>query len=137
MVTLENNTADEAGSAIYGGNIDNCCTSFFICRTFTPIPFKILGLPLHISQISSNPIEVHMCNHSISETNGAHVYPGQAFKVSVVLYGQRNGSVPGIVRANLKKSRDAHFAPLQETQETGYLCKNLTYTCRSVQQRKD
>ena len=75
-----------------------------------------------------------MCNYSISETHSAHVYPGQAFKISVVLYGQRNGSVPGIVRANLKKSKDAHFAPLQETQETGYLCKNLTYTIFSTGQ---
>jgi len=56
VVTLENNTADEAGSAIYGGNIDNCCISFFNCRTLTmqmfPMPFKILNLPSHISQIS-------------------------------------------------------------------------------------
>jgi len=96
--------------------------------------FIIRDLPSHTSQISSNPFEVHMCNHSISEIHGAHVYPGQAFKVSVVLHGQRNGSVPGIVRANLNKSRYAHFAPLQETQETGYLCKNLTYTIFSTGQ---
>ena len=38
-----------------------------------------------------------------------------------------------IVRADLvNKSRDAHIAPLQETQETGYLCENLTYTISST-----
>ena len=49
------------------------------------------------------------------------------------LYGQRNGSVPGIVRANLiKESRGAHLAPLQETQVIGYLCENLSYTIFST-----
>ena len=39
-----------------------------------------------------------------------------------MLYGQRDGSVPGIVRGELvNKSRGAHFAPLQETQTTIYV----------------
>ena len=84
---------------------------------------------------------MHVWNHGISdsleiagyETYQVYVYPGQTFKVLAALYGQRNGSVPGIVRANLvNKSRVAHLAPLQETQKTGYLCGNLTYTIFST-----
>ena len=77
-----------------------------------------------------------MCNHRNVAGIGIKiviVYPGQNFKVLVALYGQRNGSTPGIVRANLfEYHTGAHLAPLQETQETGYLCENLTYTIFST-----
>ena len=69
-----------------------------------------------VSQVSSNPVAVHVCNHKILPSCG--VYPGQLFKVPIVLYGQRNGSVPGIVNSTLKLvNTSAHFAPLQETQK--------------------
>ena len=59
----------------------------------------------------------------------AYVYSGQTFKIPVMLYGQWNGSVPGIVHSELvNKSRSAHFAPLQETQYIEHSCTNLTYT---------
>ena len=100
------------------------------------IVFKILNHPSLVSQVSSNPFAVHVCNHKNragSELYKAHVYPGQTFRVPVALYGQKNGSVPGIVRANLVKNLgDAHLAPLQETQEAGYLCENLAYTVFST-----
>ena len=72
----------------------------------------------------------YMCvNITGSKVHEDQVYPEQMLKVPVVLYGQRNGSVPGIVHGELvNKSRGAHFAPLKETQQTEYSCKNLTYT---------
>ena len=80
----------------------------------------------------------YVCNHGNlagGEIEKVHVYPGQNFKVQVVLHGQRNGSVPGLVHASLFESpRGAHLGPLQETQETGYLCENLTYTLSSLQE---
>ena len=130
VVTLENNTADEAGSAVYGGGIDICY--LYISNqsvvqnntVFTAI-FKIIDISSPTSQVSSNPVAVYWCNHK----NHPKVYPGQMFKLPVVVYGQRNGSVPGIVRAEfVNKSQGAHFAPLQETQKTGHSCTNLTYT---------
>ena len=97
--------------------------------------FKILDLPSSVSQVSSNPFAVLVCNHDSLEIHIVYVYPGQIFKVPVALHGRRNGSVPGIVRAHLvNKSRDAYLASLQETQETGYLCENLTYTVFSTGQ---
>ena len=138
MITLENNTADEAGSAVYGGDIDNCATNEYGVNSstlFTAV-FKISDTPSNVSQISSNPFAVHVCNHwsdTGSETYIVQVYPGQTLKVPVALHGQRNGFVPGIVHANLEdKSRDAHLAPLQETQEIVHSCKNLTYTISST-----
>ena len=146
VITLENNTADEAGSAVYGGQIDHC----HLYTHNQPILyeassgaifahlFKILDLPSLVSQVSSNPFAVHVCNNrslARSEMHIVHVFPGQTFKVLVALYGQQKGYVPGIVRANLiKNSSNAYLAPLQETQETGYLCKDLTYTIFSTGQ---
>ena len=137
VITLVNNTADEAGSAVYGGEIDQC---FFYTNNqqiivlgntaFMSI-FRIISIPSAKSQVSSNPVKVHVCKHNDHFQSG--VYPGQLFKIPVVLRGQRNGSVPGIVRSELvNKSRGAHFAPLQETQKTEYSCTNLTYTIFST-----
>ena len=93
--------------------------------------FRIISIPSAKSQVSSNPVKVHACKHNDHFQSG--VYPGQLFKIPVVLRGQRNGSVPGIVRSELvNNSRGAHFAPLQETQKTEYLCTNLTYTIFST-----
>ena len=123
--------------ALYGGVIDQCL--FYTNNpliivlgntVFTSI-FRIISIPSAKSQVSSNPVEVHVCKYKNHFQSG--VYPGQLFKIPVVLRGQRNGSVPGIVRGELeKKSRGAHFAPLQETQKTGYSCTNLTYTIFST-----
>ena len=150
VVTLENNTADEAGSALYGGEIDNCyiqaTSQRFMHSIVFAIVFKILDLPSLVSQVSSNPFAVSLCNRSDSSANAGseihriqiqtpHTYPGQMLKVPVTLYGQRNGSVPGIVYAHfLESTQDAHLAPLQETQQIGYLCQNVTYTIFSTRQ---
>ena len=139
MITLENNTAQEAGNAVYGGRIDQCylLTSnqqfVYNSTVFTSI-FNIVNSSSPVSQVSSNPVAVHVCKHKkISKVHEDQVYPGQILKVPVVLYGQRDGSVPGIVRGELvNKSQGAHFAPLQETQQTEYSCTNLTYTIFST-----
>ena len=66
-----------------------------------------------VSQVSSNPVAVRVCNRKVLPSCG--VYPGQLFKVPVVLYGQRNGSVPGIVNSTLKRiNTSAYFVPLQK-----------------------
>ena len=141
MITLKNNTAQEAGNAVYGGRIDQCyllaSSQQFIYNStaFTKI-FNIVNISSPVSQVSSNPVAVHVCKHkniSGSKINEDQVYPGQILKIPVVLYGQRDGSVPGIVRGELvNKSRGAHFAPLQETQTTDYLCTDLSYTIFST-----
>ena len=153
VVTLENNTADEAGSAVYGGQIDKCYlyTSsqqlVYNSTIFTEL-FKIVDNFSLVSRVSSNPVAFGFCKHNtlliknnilvhVAIVHTVEVYPGQLFTVPVVLNGQRNGSVPGIVRAELvNKSRGAHFAPLQETQETKSSCTNLTYNIFSVRQQE-
>ena len=51
----------------------------------------------------------HWCNEE--DLKYSTLYPGQSFKIPIVLYGQRNGSVPGTVHVELvNKSRGAHFS---------------------------
>ena len=108
----------------------DCAEHIYDSTVFNGI-FKIIDNPSPVSQVSSNPVAVHLCHNNDLLESG--VYPGQMFKIPVVLYGQRKGSVPGIVRAELvNKSRGAHFALLQETQNTEYLCTDLTYTLFSI-----
>ena len=65
MITLENNTAQEAGNAVYGGRIDQCylltSSQQFVYNStaFTRI-FNIVDVSSPVSQVSSNPVAVHV-----------------------------------------------------------------------------
>ena len=125
VIILENNTADEAGSALYGGEIDHCylhttSQQIMYSSIVSSIIFKVLDLPSFVSQISSNPFALHLCNSSDSfarteihsseiHVHISHVYPGQILNVPVALHGQRYGSVPGIVHAHLLKILKMHI----------------------------
>ena len=68
VITLENNTADEAGSAVYGGQIDHCHLYTRSQPIFYEVSsgaifsnlFKILDLPSLVSQVSLNPFALHV-----------------------------------------------------------------------------
>ena len=140
MVFLVNNTAEEAGSALYGGDVDYCY--IYSSSLDIPLGIKIFGSLFEISEVpsspvsivSSDPFKVHLCTqkwitNELFETQTVYVYAGQNFKIPVVLYGQWNGSVPGIVHANfIKKSRDTVLGSLQETQQVRFSCTTLMYT---------
>ena len=95
-ITLQNNTAEEAGTAVYGGNIDNCylyTSSQYKVHNSTvfDIVFKIRDPPSFVSSVSSNPFTVYFCNHRIHVRLDIHttkVYPGQMFRIPVALHGQ-------------------------------------------------
>ena len=87
VITLENNTADEAGSAVYSGSLDECFLqtrshqSVFIYSgtyIFSSILQIIDNSFSPVSQVSSNPVAVRVCNHKILPSCG--VYPGQLFR---------------------------------------------------------
>ena len=111
QVYLLNNTA-YAGSAIFGGKVDEC----FLFAQHKVIPsnifnatFNIKGSKGDLSVISSDPVYVGFCkiNSSTTELNitncplrtNVQVKPGQTFSVSAVIMGQRHGLVSGVVVA--------------------------------------
>ena len=108
-----NNSASEAGDAVYGGQIDACYTSApsqFLNHnrtltqslTFDSITDFSDQLTTQ-SLISSDANEVCFCfdgRHNCSvKKQTLSKYPGEEFSVSVVGVGQRDGTVPAIVLA--------------------------------------
>ena len=113
QVHLINNTAN-AGSALYGGQVDECYLGLFAQHKVIPskifnATFNIEGSKGDLSVISSDPVYVGFCkiNSSTTELNvtncplstNVQVKPGQTFSVSAVIMGQRYGLVSGVVVA--------------------------------------
>ena len=148
-IQFENNTAELAGSTVYGGSITYCfflstapknvnLTSSFVFNSI----FHPNNSPSDMSFITSDPVGVcfcednwHICN---SKTFTVTVYPGQIFNISAVVVGQRNGSVPGDVIATFQNSAKGttliHSEYLQTINSTN--CSQLNYTVFSGQSRE-
>ena len=98
---FEGNYAGDAGSVLYGGNIDTC-QIYPSCLYSSTIVFdNITIIGYHdnsTSLISSDSPCIYSCNTSTSPvclTNGnVSIYPGQTLELTFVTLGQRNGIVP-------------------------------------------
>ena len=105
---FENNYAREAGSVLYGGDIDNCVMD---CSSLPP-PFPsqcnggtvfdaifIDGGNNDYPTISSDPTSVCPCNEPcVSSTmKDFPVYPGQVIEFPFITVGQRNSTAPSAV----------------------------------------
>ena len=100
-----NNSAQFAGSALYGGWVDSA--SYRI--TFSSILGQLVNDEEHPSRISSDPTRVCMCdniapNCTVTEIS-IDLYPGQTYTVSVVAVGQWFGTVPSIMQAQFDGSK--------------------------------
>ena len=124
-VHLHNNTAlKDTGSNLYGGSVDFCymiensaheapanLSLPVFKEIFDVLPNYSPGLPY----VTSDPNHVCVCiNGSVNCSNSdidyhypTSVYPGQRFKIRIILVGQLDGSVPGYVVANLQNEGQA------------------------------
>ena len=142
-----NNHARKAGSAVYGGSVDSCIghlryyvkvRGLFYIQGVAIFNWHVPNLELESNSISSDPFRVCLCkeeviNCSTSESDRQiQVYPGQQLTLSVVATGQRDGIVPGVVRASLNASHEnVSLAPLQDTQNVDNTCTELYYQVHS------
>ena len=136
-VNLIHNVAGLAGSALYGGLVDSCTLiDKVFARHYPPqVSSMVFNATFRIesdstSKISSDPMQVHFCkDHSILNCSNLteHIVPGATFQVSVILMGQRNGFVPGVVDAQCSDN-----CTLGESQKSQLAdspnCSVLTYT---------
>ena len=125
-IEFENNTAEIAGMALYGGWID-------ICKTNSNIqPFHYFNFKGESSRhyISSNPSRVCMCTNTTPNTHKTEAYietiPGQTFEIEIVAVGQRFGVVPATVRIETDFNNIINH--LQQLQETEKECTPLKLT---------
>ena len=129
QLVFKNNSADAAGSVLYGGAIDNCGLEVVYSG-------KLFDKLVHYetnntaSSISSDPFRICLCNlnnhpNCSQSMKTLSAYPGETFQVSVVTVGQRNGIVPAAVRSHMDKGR---LASSQYIQQTTKMCTTLNYT---------
>ena len=132
QLVFKNNSADAAGSVLYGGAIDNCgLDTYYSGEVFD----RVVSYEADntASSISSDPFRICLCNlndhpYCSQSMKTLSVYPGETFQVSVVSVGQRNGIVPAAVRSHMDKGR---LASSQYIQQTTKMCTTLNYTAFS------
>ena len=136
-----NNTADNAGSSIYGGWVDLCWY-----EVFTPMfddIFHFKDTLQQLSTISSNPTRVCVCINDLPDCNitryNITAYPGETFQLPAVAVGQRFGTIPFTVHARFtsnSSSSPPQMKLLQGTQKVKGKCTDLTYNIFSRHQNE-
>ena len=137
-----NNHAQKAGSAVYGGSIDNCAIDLGFNTTslqgFLSLNWHVPNLELEPNSVASDPFQVCLCKDEVINCNPSEldrqmqVYPGQQFKLPVVATGQRYGIVPTIIRAFLSGADETvSLAQFHDTQNVPNICTELYYQVHS------
>ena len=140
-VVFENNTADYAGSALYGGWVDFCEINGpeRIMKPDFNSTFHVDEGESDLSVIASNPLRACLCIDSKPECTitqyNLSAYPGATIQIPTVAVGQRFGTVPSILHSNilhqLKDGIHPNIKDWQHTQRVEKYCTNLTYTIMS------
>ena len=130
QLVFKNNSADAAGSAIYGGALDNCRHAFTMQGyRFSEVLVVEYQADKTTSIISSDPFHICLCENNLPDcsevTQTLSVYPGETFQVSVVTVGQGNGIVPAAVKSNMDEGRLLNSQYIQRTTKK---CTILNYT---------
>ena len=135
-LNFENNTATFGGTALYGGLLNDC--GMLDYDSYTPnstwhLFEEISGLHNTVSEpstISSDPIGVCFCTNNITDCdkkwNNITVYPGQSFNISAITVGQRNGTVRGVIHADIDHGTIGLLQGSQSIQSCEN-CTKLTY----------
>ena len=146
---FRNNSAQDAGSVLYGGAIDKCkLTGLDLYRSG-----EVFNMLVHIedntdynttSNISSDSLHICPCKNNIPDCTRSRyynvpVYPGETFQISVVAVGQREGTVSSTVRStaatiNTIDFHQVNLLDYQYLQQTNNTCTKLNYTVFSLSQ---
>ena len=101
---FEGNYANDAGSVLYGRNIDGCQVNPSCMYNSTFVLDYIVVIGYHnpsTSLISSDAQCISSCNTTTSPVclkhQNASVYPGQTLELTFATVGQRNGNVPTVI----------------------------------------
>ena len=146
---FKNNSADIAGSVLYGGVIDNCklmrLNSYNSGEVFDKLVYMDLDYST-TSNISSEPLRICPCESNLPDCSAPKyghkivkiiAYPGEIFQVSVVAVGQRNGTVSSTVRSKITNGQigsnlEVDLQDSQYLQQANNTCTKLNYTVFSL-----
>ena len=136
------NTASEAGAALYGGSVDSCNLNFinlqldgFFELYRCPVSGKVFDYIANSEEqsldISSDPLYICTCEGKKPNCNASSVrrsaYPGGTIEVPIIVYGQRNGTTPAVIR-NITPREEVKIDNPQNTQSITDSCTLLNYT---------
>ena len=144
LMIFTNNTAGEAGDALYGGQIDTCQTlapSGFLVHNVAILGHLIFEFVSHFEQqntsslISSDALDICFCENdtlnfdcSVREVTVFH-YPGETLHVSMIGFGQRDGTVSAVVFGRLASCSNIEGAVASI--ETGQNCSVINCSLSS------
>ena len=143
-LVFKNNSADIAGSVLYGGAVDNCKLAHGLDSNSSGKVFDKIAHDT-TSKISSNPFymcscikkDVPDCSMAVIYWFGSQyhfprtVYPGETIQYSVVATGQRKGKVPSTVRSTIT-TPNSDLLDSQYLQQAYNTCTELSYTVFSL-----
>ena len=134
-VNFVNNTAQIAGSAIYGGHIDICQSTLQTSPRYISIDllYKVLNISSQVglSVVSSDALYICFCSDSRTppDCNTAFkhfsAYPGDVIDVNIVAVGQRFGITQGIVVISNGFS-------IQHVVRIPAICSNINHTVTAI-----
>ena len=130
QIVFKNNSADTAGSVLYGGAIDNCTLNGLESNSSGEVFDKLFQYERDntTSSISSDPFRICPCENNSPNCSQSSktltVYPGNSYQVSVVVVGQKEGIVP----ANVTIVDECKLLCSQTVQSTSKTCTTLNYT---------
>ena len=149
-VYLQNNTATIAGTALYGGLIDDCYLLKRDTTFYTPknncTSSSVFDHVFHYSNdtsgpsvISSDPLYVCLCTYNATLDNyikdcellqlNQTVSPGETITISAVVVGQRDGVVPGSIVGQISFNDGlVEIDMSQALQKVGNSCSSLEYS---------
>ena len=140
MIHFDNNSAVQAGTDLYGGNVDKCTVSnMSISQLYSgPSPsgyvFDVITSSGNKPTISSDPLDFCTCVHDLANCSGPYhpkpVYPGETLEVPVIAHGQRNGATVAVVQA-IDASNNITHSNLEIFQSINSSCTTLKYTIQS------
>ena len=143
-LVFKNNSADDAGSILYGGAIDNCKLTDLDSHSSG----RVFDMIVHIdddtdynttSNISSDPIQICPCENKLPNCSKNWydvpyaVDPGEIFQVSVVAVGQRNGAVSsGVISTIVKSPQTNSLHSKYRLQQANNICTTFSYAVSSL-----
>ena len=135
QLVFKNNSADDAGSVLYGGVIDNCTLIDLHSYSSGKVFDKLVQIEDDNtnSKVSSIPFRICHCETTHPNCKKSqivrHVYPGETFYVSVSASGQRKEAVSSSVRSYITTG---NLLASQYLQEANKSCTTFNYTVFSL-----
>ena len=132
------NKASDAGSVLFGGDIDNCIphpnNQFFFSPNASRLIFDtVFNYTLQVgnstSVISSDPFKVCICNGDMAvclqHNYSTFVVPGDTISLPLVLVGEQDGFSTGILF--IQPLNSSHLSSQATLQTTASYCQNITF----------